>query len=214
VASPGGRPAPVAPVTRMGGLPGSGPVPSMLSRPSSAPYSDESCRGTTHSVCSRGHFLPTPAVLRARSPGRARTGRADHPRQRAIAPVLIGKGTDNLGPKTPLHVGRKTQNGGLVGTGRTNVAPEEAAGRIKPAGSASADSERMSQAPLAAGILELSAEAHTPAIAIRRKIAKAVYFHASQISNTELRNLFSRVQTSDSSWSSANIAASRERSRS
>ena len=74
--------------------------------------------------------------------------------------------------------------------------------------------QKESRRPLGGGILELSAEAHTPAMAIRRKIAEAIYFHASRISNTELGNFFSRVQTSDSSWSSANIAASRDRSRS
>ena len=41
--------------------------------------------------------------------------------------------------------------------------------------------------PLGGGILELSAEAHTPAMAIRRKIAETIYFHASPFSNARTR---------------------------
>ena len=44
--------------------------------------------------------------------------------------------------------------------------------------------ELLGRRSLGGGILELSAEAQTPATAIRRKIAKRTHFHSRRISNT------------------------------
>jgi len=97
-----------------------------------------------------------------------------------------------VGRKTQIAASRERGGGPTVRpqkTPREDQAGRECLSRFK----------KNVAGPLAAGILELSAEAHTPAMAIRRKIAEANYFHASRISNTELRNFFSRPQTSDSS---------------
>ena len=50
--------------------------------------------------------------------------------------------------------------------------------------------EKMSQAPWRRGSWSKSAEAHTPAMAIRRKIAVSIYFQARKFSNTGMRIFF------------------------
>jgi hypothetical protein len=50
--------------------------------------------------------------------------------------------------------------------------------------------EKVSQAPWRRGSWSKSAEAHTPAMAIRRKIAVSIYFQAWKFSNTGMRTFF------------------------
>ena len=84
--------------------------------------------------------------------------------------------------------------------------------------------EILGRRSLGGGILELSAEAHTPAIAIRRKIARGTHFQSRTFSNTEtfffsapagpVRSGSNRGQIRGSSWSSAATTARSSRSRS
>jgi hypothetical protein len=81
--------------------------------------------------------------------------------------------------------------------------------------------EILGRRSLGGGILELSAEAHTPAIAIRRKIAMGLHFQSRRFSNTETASFFPAPagpvrpgQIRGSSWSSAATTARSSRSRS
>jgi len=114
--------------------------------------------------------------LRARSPGRARPESSRSPPSRSICLSIDRAGYRGLGPKGPIHLGRKTQIASRQPWCQT-IRPRRALGRSSRPG-VPQPIQKESRRPLGGGILELSAEAHTPAMAIRRKIAKAIYFHA------------------------------------
>jgi hypothetical protein len=156
-------------------------------------------------------FAPVPVALGARPirigvpPTRNRHVTDTLPHELWLGvPLSTRPGCGDLGPKASNEGGQKTHSE-----------------REGAAGSASADSRLLGHRPLGGGILELSAEAHTPAIAIRRKIARGHISNPddSQTPNCEIffsprRDRAGSGQIRGSSWSSAATTARSSRSRS
>jgi hypothetical protein len=170
--------------------------PSNRSHPSNTRTPVESDRGTTHSKRARDRHSPS-RVVRCRLAPTCEPDRPDHEPlstqlshyRRARRTIAWAQRPQMKGVERPILGGRRI------------------------AGSASADSRNpVSQAPWRWD-LELSAEAHTPAIAIRRKIARRGISNPGHSQTPEWKFL-PAGQTRGSSWSSVATTARSSRSRS